>query len=122
VSTVKWSVGYLTPCGLVGKVCKSERGTTTVRFTEPGALRSVMDERDHSCRSLAQMTEALERMDPQRYRASSYGLIGMVAAGKTRSIHDLRAAAIERALAVPAGSLFAARSVQRSVATDQDAA
>lgn len=83
-----------------------------MKFVDASGLRQVMTEREHSCRTVAHLTKALEQMDPARYRSASHGLVGALAAGTTRSCHDLRAAAIERAVSVPAGALFADRAVK----------
>lgn len=91
-------------------------------FADAPAFRAVLAEKNASCRMLASLTAALAAMSPEKYQASSHGQINHLANGRVSKTQPRRAAAIERALSVPAGSLFAAQSVQRSLDAEQPAA
>lgn len=86
-----------------------------MKLVNAPAFRAALSDRGASCRYVADMTAALERKSPAKYRASSHGLINLLAIGKVSKTADERADAIERVLSVPPGSLFAARTIQRSV-------
>lgn len=98
---------------MVGKVGNMSSRTTPLELAEPSALAAAMSGRDHSTRTVASITAALAEAAPSRYKPVSRALINDLCTGKRTSTHPLRAAAIERALGVPAGSFFAARGVQR---------
>lgn len=90
-----------------------------MKLVDAAALRATLKEREHTVRSVAQLTKALEAMDPTRYRSASHGLVGSLSNGQTKTCNSLRAAAIERVLSVPSGSLFADLDVKCPVDTDR---
>lgn len=84
-----------------------------MKLVDATALRAVLAEKDASCRMLASLTGALATMSPDKYQASSHGHINHLATGRAAKTQPRRAAAIERALSVAPGSLFADHVVNR---------